>query len=510
MFGIDKKSLSFRNSTMFDAGSDRELRIKNRVMRQGFLGQILLGITTARLLVLLQRAGTGAVYLAALLFSCAATSRGDGSTHALRDESVYQEQPCTLYVASNGSKSDSGRSPASAISLLRAAARAVAGDVVCIKPGTYSLASTFYPSHSGSANAWIVFTRYGAGVVNIVWTADANASDQTMIHMYDEKFPHGPSYIEFKGLTLDGRNIAENGFFCQGSHHLRYLQNTVINQGSSGIGSVLCDYQTADHNIVYHNGYHGGWSSGISYNSSQWFDTYEGFHNIVSNNEVVGSYDNSSHHTDGNGIIMDLSARSYNPTTANTPPALIVNNVVYGNGGRCIENYVVTNIWVVNNTCYDNGLDLALGDIGSITSNNSSNEYFINNIVQTWNHEPPFLVAGKVAARLVFRHNLVYGGINSGITVSNPKDFFVATPMFVNPPVFNPTAGGQHALTLRPTLLGNGLHLQSSSPGIGAGIDPASLVGGNSALKYDMSTYIYSDIMGNSRPHGGPFNLGAY
>jgi hypothetical protein len=510
MFGIDKTGLSFWNSTMSNAGSDRELWIQARLMCQGFPVQIFLGRTGARLLFLLQRAGMKAVCLAAVVFPCAVTSRGDGPTSVLPDQSVHQEQPCTLYVAPNGSKSNSGKSPTSGVSLLRAAAQAVAGDMVCIEPGTYSLASTFYPSHSGNANAWIVFTRYGAGIVDIVWTAGANASDKTMIHMYNAKFPNGPSYIEFKGLTLDGRNIAENGFFCQGSHHLRYIQNTVINQGSSGIGSVLCDYQTADHNIVYHNGYHGGWSSGISYNSSQWFDKYTGFHNIVSNNIVVGSYDNSSNHTDGNGIIMDLSTRSYNPATANTPPALIVNNVVYGNGGRCIENYVVTNIWVVNNTCYYNGLDLALGNVGNITSNNSSNEYFINNIVETWNREPPFLVTGKVKARLVFRHNLVYGASNSGISDRNPRDFLVANPMFVNPPLFNLTGGGQHALALKPALLGNGLHLQPNSLGIGVGIDPSSLAGGNAALKSDLSTYIYSDIMGNPRPHGGPFNLGAY
>jgi hypothetical protein len=53
-----------------------------------------------------------------------------------------------------------------------------------------------------------------------------------MFHIYGASFPTGPSYLAFKGLTLNGRNIAANGFFCQGSHHVRYLQNTVINQGS--------------------------------------------------------------------------------------------------------------------------------------------------------------------------------------------------------------------------------------------------------------------------------------
>jgi hypothetical protein len=510
MFGIEKEGLSFQGSTMSGGGSDQGLTTKTHLRSPSFLVQIVLGITAARLLFFLQRNGIMALCLAAVVFSCPRTTRGNASTPALRNRSARQGQVCTLYVATNGSRSNSGASPASAITLLQAAERAVAGDVVCIEPGTYSLASTFSPSHSGNPNAWIVFTRYGTGVVDIVWTAGSTARDQTMFHMYSPKFPNGPSYIEFKGLNLDGRNIAENGFFCQGAHHLRYVQNTVINQGSSGIGSVLCDYQTADHNIVYHNGYHGGWSSGISYNSSQWFDTYMGLHNIISNNIVVGSYDNSKYHTDGNGIIMDLSARSYDPSTANTPPALIVNNVVYGNGGRCIENYVATNIWVLNNTCYDNGLDLAIGRIGSITSNNASHEYFVNNIVQTWNHQPPFTVQGAVKANLLFSHNLIYGSRNSGIIDRNPVDFLVANPMFVNPPPFDPTAGGQHANALKPSLLGNGLHLKPGSPGVGAGIDPTSLAGSNASLKSDISTYAYTGIMGNSRPHGGPFDLGAY
>src|SRR5205823_7448517 len=73
-----------------------------------------------------------------------------------------------------------------------------------------------------------------------------------------------------------------------------------------------------------------------------------------SSNLITGEVDQSTNKTDGNGIILDLSNGSYDPTTANTPPALIINNVVYGNGGRCILGYVVTNFWFVNNTCYKN------------------------------------------------------------------------------------------------------------------------------------------------------------
>lgn len=328
-----------------------------------------------------------------------------------------------------------------------------------------------------------------------------------MFHMYGPTFPDGPSYIEYKGLTLDGKNVAVDGFFCQQSHHLRYVHNSVSNMGAAGIASVNCDYQTADHNLVYHNGYNGGWSSGISFKNNQWFDTYSGFHNIVSNNIVSGGYDSSTYHSDGNGIIMDLSDGTYTPSTANTPPALIANNVVYGNGGRCIENFIVTNIWIVNNTCYNNDLDLSLGKAGEIANNSANNVHFINNLVQSWNNEYPFLIEGTGDTGLTFSTNLIYGGSNSGTPSSG---FITANPQFVNPPAYNATADGQYANTISPSLLGSDLQLQSTSPAIGAGIDPTSLAGSNSNLKSDLTSCIYTDINGNARPVGGPFTLGAY
>jgi hypothetical protein len=441
--------------------------------------------------------------------TCIGQTAGSGSDS---ESLASAAQSCTLYVGSQGSAKNKGTTPSSPITLLQAAEVAVAGDTVCIAPGTYSLSSTFYPAHSGNENAWITYTSYDTGVVNIVWTAGTNASDQTMFHMYNAKFPEGPSYIEFRGLTLDGQNVAESGFFCEGSHHLRYIQNTIEDMGSSGIGSVDCDYQTADHNIVYHNGYRGGWSSGISYNSNQWFNSYTGLHNIVSNNLIAGSYDGSSNHTDGNGIIMDLSNGTYTASSANTPPALIVNNVVYGNGGRCIENDYVTNIWVVNNTCYDNGLDLTLGNVGEIVSVYASSEHFVNNIVQGWDKKPTFMDVGT-GTNIDFNHNMIYASENTGIaagTNDNPADFSTENPDFIKPPAYNATAGGQYAKTINPLSLGNGLNLQSDSPAIDAGIDPTSLAGSNTSLKSDMSTYIYTDINGNPRKPGGPFTLGAY
>jgi hypothetical protein len=419
-------------------------------------------------------------------------------------------QGCTMYVSPYGMSTSSGTSLSAPTSLLEAAALAEKGSVVCILAGNYLLTRVFQPEHSGTRNAWITFKSFGDGDVNIAWDARTNAADTNMFHFYGSKFPHGPSYIKLIGLKLDGKNKASNGFFCQGSHHLSFIRNTVVNVGSAGIGSVLCDYLVSDSNVIYHNGYNGGWSSGISYNSNQWYDDYPGLHSVVARNMIAGEFDSSNVHSDGNGIIMDLSNRTYDPHSANTPPALIINNIVYGNGGRCIHTFTVTDIWVINNTCYANGLDMSSGGFGSVGIHNSSNEYFLNNIVVTWNDMPPFIQQGTRNQHLVFRRNLIFGGANSGFTDADPSHFRTASPRFRNPPVFKPSLEGQYANTLNPLLLDKGLELEPGSPGVGWGIDPTLLSSESPVLTSDLKKYVYSDITGKARPYGGPFDLGAY
>jgi hypothetical protein len=411
---------------------------------------------------------------------------------------------CTLYASASGNDNNSGTSSTAPKTFLGAANAAQPGAVVCLMGGTFNMSSTFYPPRSGTPSAWIVYQAYGDSPANLIWTAGANS--QAMFHFYNTTFPQGPAYLEFRGLNLDGQNNAADGFFCQGSHHLRFIGNTISNTGGSGIASVQCDYLTSDHNVINHNGYLIGWTSAISYNSDQWFDTYPGFHNIISNNIITGEYDGSVNHTDGNGIILDLSNGSYNPSTANTPPVLIINNVVYGNGGRCITAYVVTNFWIVNNTCYKNNLDPSLGNAGSLTTNDSHDGYFINNITQAWQSNNPSYEWGGVSANVHYYADLYFGSSNN-FTYSDPSQFIQSNPLFVNPPVLS---GGGYATALPPSQLGNGLTLLPLSPAIGKGIDPSTLSGLPSAIVTDLKKYLYTDINGAVRPQGGPFDLGAY
>jgi Right handed beta helix region len=424
---------------------------------------------------------------------------------------------CTLYASPSGSDFNSGNTPASAKTFQGAAAVTRAGSVVCLTGGTYALASAFAPPRNGTPSAWIVYRNYGDAPVKFLWTGPADASP--MFKFGTGNFRSGPAYLEFRGLHLDGSGKAGDGFFCRGGHHLRFIDNSIRNTGGSGIGSIQCDYLTADHNIIDHNGYiptdagstakYYSWTSGISFNSNQWYDSYAGFHNVILNNVVAGQFDQSSHHTDGNGIILDLSDRTYNRESANTPAAIVVNNVVYGNGGRCIEAYIVTNFWFVNNTCYKNNLDPLIGKSAAISVIDSESGYVINNIAVVGSSSDLCYGEEKSTANLRYYRNLCFGSsANPGL--HNPTEILYADPLFVRPPYFDVTARAQYAKALSPALLGDGLTLQPGSPALHKGIDPASLPGLREAIVADLKKYVYADINGRPRSHGDSPDLGAY
>ena len=429
-----------------------------------------------------------------------------------------------IYASPSGSDKNSGSNPSSPKTLLGAAAATGPGSVVCLLAGTYDLDSSFAPPHSGSPSAWIVYKRCGNGTVNFVYTGPPDASP--MFRLGSGQFPSGPSYLEFRGLHLDGRGNAGDAFFCRGGHHLRFFDNLITDTGGSGIGSIGCDYLIADHNVIVHNGYLPpstkvpqwySWTSGISFNSNQWFDRYPGFHNIISNNVVAAEADQSSKHTDGNGIILDLSNRTYDYSSANTPPALVLNNVVYGNGGRCLEAYTVTNFWFVNNTCYKNVLDLPDKTDASLTVNNSHDGYVVNNVVVAASASHPCYSEEHQAEEIRYFANLCFGSSNL-LHHPDSREFISADPLFAHAlDVDANDAKGNAAAASRRILndgakdaLADGFTLLPGSPALAKGIDPTTLPGLRKEIVSDLKKFIYTDFAGKPRPQGGPFDLGAY
>jgi hypothetical protein len=426
-------------------------------------------------------------------------------------------ESCSIYASPVGKDENSGGSPSSPKTFAGAAAETRPASVVCLLGGTYLLTSTFKPPSSGTRSSWIIYRSYGDAEVKFVWAGKADASP--MFDMDSGKFPSGPAYLEFRGLNLDGGGTAGDGFFCRGSHHLRFIGNSISNTGGSGIGTIQCDYLIVDHNMVTHNGYvpaaagskagHYSWTSGISLNSSQWYDSYRGFHNIISNNIVTGEVDQSAKHSDGNGIILDLSDRTYDYRSANTPPTLILNNVVYGNGGRCIEAFVVTNFWVVNNTCYKNNLDPSLERDGSIGVNNARDGYIVNNIVVAWSTAGRCYDEEKVTTNIHYYSDLCFGGSDEA-SVSDPGQVLQADPLFLRPPNYQSIRSAKLADRVAPSMLGDGLTLQGKSPALHKGVDPAAVPNLSKIIITDLKKYVYVDIEGRARPRAGAPDLGAY
>jgi hypothetical protein len=419
---------------------------------------------------------------------------------------------CTTYVSPGGG--GDGSSPSSPTTFARAASLSSPGAVICMESGTYTF-SKFKFTKNGTPSAWIVYRGYGDGPVNIV--ASTNTS---CLWCFQSSSYWRAAYTDIIGLNFDGQNMAQTGIACQKTHHLRFVVNSIKNMGGAGISTNYCDYMYASGNRITHSGYVQGWSSAIDFLTTQWADSASGFHNIAINNIISGEYDASSHHTDGNGIIMDLSDGTTNYSSANTPSTLIANNVIYENGGRCICINTVSNIWVVNNTCYKNTLDTS-HSFGEILFDRVKNTYVINNIVNGWNtaHQPFYAFDQPISA-LKFYSNLIYNSGRLNFTPSVPTQFIYDNPEFYSPPYVYPSAPGQYATALAPNLLGDDLELQAGSPAIDAGIDPTRVTpivltaNGNtfndSDILSDLQQYVFTDINGVQRPQGSGFDLGAY
>ena len=432
-------------------------------------------------------------------------SASNSATSSLVDVTVNNTSTsadCTLYASPSGSGSNSGTSPSSPKSFSGAAAATQPGSVVCLLGGTYNLSSTFVPPNSGSPSSWIVYKNYDSTPVNFVWTGAADASP--MFKVGNGSFPSGPAYLEFQGLHLNGSGNAADGFFCRGGHHARFIANSISDTGGSGIGSINCDYLTADHNLINHNGYIPSstsvpqwysWTSAISFNSHLRFDNYPGIHSVISNNIIAGEVDQSSNHTDGNGIILDLGG--------NTPPALILNNVVYGNGGRCISPNHVQNFYIINNTCYDNALDSSEPNFPEFGVNGSSNGFLVNNIAFAVSSSNPSFAQYNSVSNVNYTADMYFNGSPN----FSSSQLIQANPLFLSPPIL---AIGGFATALAPSLLGNALTLLPLSPAYGKGIDPSTLSGLPAAIASDLKTYVYTDINGKARPKGGGVDLGAY
>ena len=152
-------------------------------------------------------------------------------------------------------------------------------------------------------------------------------------------------------------------------HHVIVSNNLVHDVDEDGIEDGQADYVTITGNVVYDNSKWSGYAgSGISVSpqdldSSTGYKTYVTSNVVHDNEELVDNIGNTplcGCISDGEGIIIDSAAAfDYGGRT------LIANNVAYHNGSSGLMVFDSDHVDIVNNTTYDNGINLAREEINA-------------------------------------------------------------------------------------------------------------------------------------------------
>jgi parallel beta-helix repeat protein len=183
------------------------------------------------------------------------------------------------------------------------------------------------------------------------------------------------NYVTVSGFDTSalGQNF---GFFVQLNHHHVTIENSIAHDcGAAGISAIADDYIMVLHNIVYGNARNTtGWrqNSGISLADAVDIDSYTGVKNIVADNIA---YDNTNTpncsiatclagqpDSDGSGIIIDDFLRTHYDNIPYRGRTVVMNNVVFGNGGRGIYVFSSNHVTVSDNTAFSNNQDFYEGN----------------------------------------------------------------------------------------------------------------------------------------------------
>lgn len=385
--------------------------------------------------------------------------------------------PCTVFVSPSGWHGSRGREPGSPTALDAAIARVRPGSVVCLEAGTYYARANIIIRRSGTRRRPIVIRGYGGQpLIRYVGGSLTGGVLQTA----SGPGWHGAHNIVIEGLEVDGGDLIGGGIWVTlGSYGVTIRNCTVFDTGAVGISLSATDYVTVVHNLIYHAGYNQGGSSGISLwyggpmptygGDTAWYGHAPGFHNVIADNVISGSYDNSSAHSDGNGIIVDGAG--------SIPPVLIANNLVYENGGRGIEDSRNRgDVWIVNNTAYADGLDLTIGagQAPEFAAIDASHVHFVNDLAYGRKNGGSYQTAwvyNNTHSKISWSHDVGFDGVTIGVSkpvIHNRADYRYANPMFTSPP---PVPGGAApwAAATPPWAIGDDFMLQAKSPALRAG-----------------------------------------
>src|SRR5680860_601622 len=412
------------------------------------------------------------------------------------------------YYVSNeiGNDSNNGLSETTPFKTIQAAANmTLPGDTVYVMNGTYTSLfpewTVVYIERSGTESNWITYTNFPNHNPLISFTGTGfTVADYT-------------SYVAINGFTIKGNSEALSAEYAQNQpgscndpggevnplyngngitmygdpdigsiHHIKVSNNKIYNSPAGGIYCGRCDYITIENNTIYNNAWYTLYgSSGIAfYQNSNFDNSTDGYRIVIKNNRMMSNYNLvpwlvDCGIKDGNGIIIDDSKHTQNGSTISpyNGRTLITNNVIYGSGGPGVHVYESEHVDIISNTVYFNQ-QTPTNFNGEIDTNESNDVIIRNNILYAQSAKP--VNTNINSTNIILDHNLYFGG--NGVYLNGPNTS-ITDPQFINP-----------GLELEANF-----NLKELSPAIDKG-----------STEFAPDT----DILGNFRPFGNNFDIGAY
>jgi hypothetical protein len=386
------------------------------------------------------------------------------TSHELRLDNVHYASPA-FYVSPGGDDGNDGRTEQTALATpQKAVAAAQPGDIILLMQGTYpSGRSSVSFRRGGTPAAWIVLKNYPGHkplLLNENWNCVIIGAGN---RMYPSAGP-AVAYVEVRGLHIrgnadyadkkypealnksDGRTngngvSVEGRFEKNAPHHIRFADNLVEYNSGAGIGCMESDWVTIEDNISRNNCW---WmiyaGSGISILGASNFDATEGnYKHLVRNNVTCGNrcflkWQALDRVSDGNGIILDVNARTEDrPDGRFLGRILVQGNLSFNNGGSGIHAYKADHVDIINNTAWMNSASPEL-QYGQIFAGEADDVRIINNILVApvanlgAGEKPEPVNGADRCTRIVYAHNLYFGGNQTPVTGEGDR---IADPLFV-------------------------------------------------------------------------------
>jgi parallel beta-helix repeat protein len=396
----------------------------------------------------------------------------------------------TYYVATTGNDTNAGTSTAPFKTIQKAANKAVAGDTVIVKTGTYNAGFNLYAHVGGTQGNPITFSAESGVIITHCGTVGTNA------WLAGINIESTPGWF-----IIDGFKIKSDGSMQRAGIRSAYSNNNIIR--NCDIGSAFIGIFTSSSSglLLENNKCH---------NSTDQHGIYLG---AGTKNSVVRK--NECYSNNWDGIHMNASkAAGINDNN------IVENNKLYNNNLSGMDIEGVTNSIFRNNLIYNNtkhGMSFHSQDqtrAGYPTDPCSNNTIVNNSIVGNGLFglcfQPEDTASTKIYNNILLNSSAIYGSIGTNAIPSFTSDYNIVVDNFS-------TNLGVNKMTLAQWKSSTGQDTHSiistaSQLFVNSAAFDYHLKAGSSAVNAGVvNSYIPStDADGNNRPQGTSTDIGAY